>query len=82
MAVFLGMTLLLMQDAITVRAEAVVSNPKTVNNVTTWDCIYFGNYYQDIYTPINLPDNPVSDKKYIDVDGTEYIYRTWDDFFF
>ena len=23
-----------------------LSNPRLENNNTTWDCIYFGNYYQ------------------------------------
>lgn len=28
------------------QAAATVSNPRTANGVSTWDCIYFGNYYQ------------------------------------
>lgn len=28
------------------QAAATVSNPRTENGVSTWDCIYFGNYYQ------------------------------------
>ena len=28
------------------QAATSVSNPRTANGVSTWDCIYFGNYYQ------------------------------------
>lgn len=28
------------------QAAETVSNPRTENGVSTWDCIYFGNYYQ------------------------------------
>lgn len=28
------------------QAVTSVSNPRTANGVSTWDCIYFGNYYQ------------------------------------
>ncbi len=28
------------------QAATSVSNPRTTNGVSTWDCIYFGNYYQ------------------------------------
>lgn len=28
------------------QAATTVSNPRTANGVSTWDCIYFGNYYQ------------------------------------
>ena len=28
------------------QAATSVSNPRTENGVSTWDCIYFGNYYQ------------------------------------
>lgn len=28
------------------KAATTVSNPRISNGVTTWDCIYFGNYYQ------------------------------------
>lgn len=68
--------LLFVQNSINVKA-AVATNPRIANNVTTWDCIYFGNYYQNYYTPIEVPSNLAVDHKYIDKDGTEFIYRSW-----
>lgn len=67
----LCMMLLLLLNTLTVKA-ADVSNPRTENGVTTWDCIYFGCYYQDEYQPKNPPENPVDEYAYVDSDGTEY----------
>lgn len=39
------------QIPVPVRADATdygISSPRTDNGVTTWDCIYFGNYFQNI----------------------------------
>lgn len=37
--------------------------------ITTYDCIYFGNYYQDKYIPTAIPKSPVDKGVYIDADG-------------
>lgn len=57
-----------------------ISNPRVKQDDTvTWDCIYFGNYYQNTYQPKQIPDNPVSGNKYVDSDGTEMIYEEFPD---
>ena len=38
---------LLPPSAKAAKAAATVSNPRTTDGVSTWDCIYFGNYWQD-----------------------------------
>ena len=43
----------------------------------TWDCIYFGDYYQNFYEPIQTPPNPIDGKWYVDEDGTEMLYKEW-----
>ena len=48
------------------------------NGVTTWDCVYFGNYPQSMYKPKNIPENLESGKEYTDVDGTKMIYQEGD----
>ena len=45
------------------------------NGVTTWDCVYFGNYPQSMYKPQNIPENLESGKEYTDVDGTKMVYQ-------
>lgn len=59
-------------------ATTTLTNPqKDQNGVVTWDCIYFGNYYQSFYEPKEVPENPVIGEKYVDEDGTEMIYKGW-----
>ena len=48
------------------------------NGVTTWDCVYFGNYPQSKYIPKKEPENPVSGKEYTDSDGSRMVYEEWE----
>ena len=55
-------------------AEYGLSNPRTEDGITTWDCVYFGNYWKIEYEPIQEPENPINGTVYTDTDGTEFIY--------
>lgn len=72
------------QKQITSKAEEKendhgLNNPVTnESNVTTWDCVYFGNYPQSKYTPKKAPEIPVSGKEYTDSDGTKMVYQEWE----
>lgn len=56
-----------------------LGNPvMTEEGVTTWDCVYFGNYPQSKYTPQKKPENPVAGKEYSDSDGTKMVYQEWE----
>ena len=48
------------------------------NGVTTWDCVYFGNYPQSMYKPKNIPENLESGKEYTDSDGSRMVYEEWE----
>ena len=62
-------------ESIGSHAETILRNPTTnTSGVTTWDCIYFGNYPQSEYTPKQPPKNPESGKEYTDSDGTKMLY--------
>lgn len=54
-------------------SEYDLSNPRIENGTTTWDCIYFGSYWQSEYEPIKEPDDPKGNVIYTDADGTEFI---------
>ena len=54
-----------------------LNNPRINNGVTTWDCIYFGNFPQSGYIPQQEPENPVSGETYEDLDGTKMVYSQW-----
>ncbi len=71
-----GVTFMSQKEA---KAAAELSNPSTdEDGVSTWDCIYFGSYPQSTYTPIQAPENPVSDTEYTDSDGTKMLYQEWE----
>lgn len=62
----------------TVRAENTISSPRMdKDGKITWDCIYYGNYYQNAYEPKKAPENPVNGMEYVDEDGTQMIYKEW-----
>ncbi|MCM1244923.1 MAG: DUF6273 domain-containing protein [Roseburia sp.] len=52
-----------------------LKNPQISGGMTTWDCVWLGNYWQDEYEPISVPENSVDGEVYLDSDGTEMIYR-------
>lgn len=55
------------------KTQEKLSNPIVKEDTTTWDCINFGNYWQDEYTPQNVPDCPEDGEVYTDSDGTRFI---------
>ncbi len=74
-ALFIGLFPYGIQETTSKAADYGISNPRVVEggNVT-WDCIYFGSYWQNVYQPKQVPDNLVSGNKYVDSDGSEMIY--------
>lgn len=66
------------KEMFTVRAETVLQNPRTDSDgVTTWDCIYFGNYYQSLYQPIGEAKKDHIGCPSVDSDGTKYTWLAW-----
>lgn len=59
-------------------ADYGMSNPCIEDGITTWDCIYFGHYWQNKYNPYNPPEEPEGDTIYTDTDGTEFFYDVID----
>lgn len=60
---------------VTEKAEA----PNYRQNVgeITWDCVYFGNYWQSAYKPIEEPDPQTYESEIMtDSDGTKYLLKT------
>ena len=59
--------------------EAALSNPviEAEKGHVVWDCVYFGNYWQNKYIPQpgNRPEEGEDDIVHIDDDGTKYIVR-------
>ena len=59
--------------------EAALSNPviEAEKGYVVWDCVYFGNYWQNKYIPQpgNRPEEGEDDIVHIDDDGTKYIVR-------
>lgn len=59
--------------------SVTLSNPviEAEKGYVQWDCIYFGNYWQDKYVPQpgNMPEEGEEDVVHIDEDGTKYIVR-------
>lgn len=60
-------------------ADHGLSNPCIEDGITTWDCIYFGHYWQNKYNPYNPPEEPEGDTIYTDTDGTEFFYDVIDE---
>lgn len=60
--------------------SVTLSNPviEAEKGYVQWDCIYFGNYWQEKYIPQpgNMPEEGEEDVVHIDDDGTRYIVRT------
>lgn len=62
--------------AVTEENEYGIDNPSFKDEDTVyWDCIYFGSYPQEEYTPKHPPTNPVSETVYEDSDGTKMVYK-------
>lgn len=62
--------------AVTEGNEYGIDNPSFKDEDTVyWDCIYFGSYPQEEYTPKQPPTNPVSETVYEDSDGTKMVYK-------
>lgn len=59
--------------------EAALSNPviEAEKGHVVWDCVYFGNYWQNKYIPQpgNRPEEGEDDVVHTDDDGTKYIVR-------
>lgn len=56
--------------------EYGIDNPSFKDEDTVyWDCMYFGSYPQEEYTPKQPPTNPVSETVYEDSDGTKMVYK-------
>lgn len=47
------------------------------DGMISWDCIYFGNYWQSLYVPQpeNQPEQGEADVTHTDTDGTKYLVR-------
>lgn len=63
----------------TMDGERVPGNPVIAaeDGKITWDCVYFGNYWQSKYItqPGNNPEGGEDDVVHTDTDGTKYIVR-------
>lgn len=57
-------------------ADYELSNPCITNTVPSWDCVYFGNYPQSEYSPLQEPQNPVDQTTYTDTDGTRFFCKS------
>ncbi|MDO4167908.1 MAG: DUF6273 domain-containing protein, partial [Eubacteriales bacterium] len=59
--------------------STVIKNPVIAaeDGKVTWDCIWFGNYWQQEYIPQpgNMPEEGENDVVHTDDDGTKYIVR-------
>ena len=59
--------------------EHVLQNPVIAaeDGKITWDCVYFGNYWQSKYItqPENRPQAGEDDVEHTDTDGTRYLVR-------
>ena len=62
------------EEIVAEESDYGISNPRIEGFSTTWDCIYFGNYYQNEYNPENPPKEPLVGAAYTDKDGTVYTY--------
>lgn len=51
-----------------------ITSPGAEGDDVVWDCITFGSYYQSLYEPKQLPQNPVNNTEYKDSDGTSMMY--------
>lgn len=51
-----------------------ISNPVVEDHIAMWDTVYFGNYWQNIYEPTNVPANPEVGGIYTDSNGTRFKY--------
>ncbi len=47
MSLFYGITGITVLEAKAAEEEFVINNPRMENGVSTWDCIYFGSYWQN-----------------------------------
>ncbi|MCM1245259.1 MAG: DUF6273 domain-containing protein [Roseburia sp.] len=54
---------------------AGVTSSEAGEIVSTWDCVWFGNYPQNEYEPTTAPENPEDDQEYVDDDGTKMVYK-------
>ena len=53
-----------------------IDNPSFKDEDTVyWDCLYFGVYPQEEYTPKRPPMHPISETVYEDSDGTKMLYK-------
>ncbi|MGN0153936.1 MAG: DUF6273 domain-containing protein [Lachnospiraceae bacterium] len=83
-AIYAGIMLISLEVIVHGRNISVVEAATTLQNpsidsegVVTWDCIYFGDYYQSEYYPIQEPDENSWERPFTDEDGTKYARLSW-----
>lgn len=68
------------EETDTEESAVTLSNPviEPEKGYVQWDCIYFGNYWQEKYVPQpgNMPEEGEEDVVHTDDDGTKYIVRS------